>query len=216
MVAISLSALAAFWASDTSLAGESVNAIAGTAPATLTSAAPGAPRLNSDSSVAFAPSREIVQPFGQADAPLVPDEQIDRLRSLDAMVMTAPVEDTLDEETRCLAGAVYFEAKSESLTGQLAVARVVINRARSGRFADSLCGVVYQPGQFSFVRGRSMPAINTGSRDWREAVAIARIALENSWSENPAEGALFFHARRVSPSWNRQKIAAIDNHIFYR
>src|SRR3546814_4388492 len=73
---------------------------------------------------------------------------------------------------KCLAGAVYFESKGESLEGQLAVARVIINRARSGRFADSLCGVIYQPGQFSFVRGNGMPSIRLGSESWREAVAI--------------------------------------------
>lgn len=121
----------------------------------------------------------------------------------------------MDEETRCLASAVFFEARSESLSGQLAVAHVVINRARSGRFARSLCGVVKQRGQFSFVRGGVIPAISASSRDWREAAAIAQIALANSW-ENPVQGALFFHARRVSPGWKLKRVAAIDNHIFYR
>ena len=116
---------------------------------------------------------------------------------------------------KCLAGAVYFESKGESLEGQLAVARVIINRAKSGRFADSLCGVVYQPSQFSFVRGNGMPPIRIDSRSWREAVAIAQIAMNDSWN-SPAEGALFFHARRVSPGWGKAKLAMIDNHIFYR
>ena len=116
---------------------------------------------------------------------------------------------------RCLAGAIYFEAKGESLPGQLAVGRVVVNRAKSGRFPDSYCGVVYQRSQFSFVRGRTMPAIRTNSQDWREAVAIARIADAGSW-ESPAEGALFFHATRVSPGWRLARVTRIDNHVFYR
>lgn len=121
----------------------------------------------------------------------------------------------IDEETRCLAGAVYFESKGETLNGQLAVAKVVIARRDSGRFANSLCGVVYQPSQFSFVRGGKMPAIPTSSRSWSEAVAIAQIALNDAW-ESPVEGALFFHARHVSPGWRMQRLAAVDNHIFYR
>lgn len=121
----------------------------------------------------------------------------------------------LDEETRCLAGAVYFESKGETLNGQLAVAKVVIARRDSGRFAGSLCGVVFQPSQFSFVRGGKMPAIPTASRDWHEAVAIAQIAMKDAW-KSPVEGALFFHAKHVSPGWRMQRLAAVDNHIFYR
>ena len=120
----------------------------------------------------------------------------------------------LDPELRCLAGAVYFESRGESLVGQLAVAHVVLNRAQSGRFPKSLCGVVHQPSQFSFVRGGRMPAIRNGAQ-WNNAVAIAQIARDGSW-KNHAPGALFFHARYVSPGWRKTRIAQIDNHIFYR
>jgi spore germination cell wall hydrolase CwlJ-like protein len=75
--------------------------------------------------------------------------------------------------------------------------------------------VVYQPSQFSFVRGNSMPGINRGSQDWREAVAIARIADAGSW-KSPVEGALSFHAARVSPGWRLARVARVGNHIFYR
>jgi hypothetical protein len=122
---------------------------------------------------------------------------------------------SLGNEERCLAGAVYFESKGESLNGQLAVARVVMARSRSGRFPTSLCGVVYQKSQFSFVRGGGMPPIATGSNNWRNAVAISKIALANSW-KSPVEGALFFHARHVSPGWRLTRLGSIDNHIFYR
>ena len=135
--------------------------------------------------------------------------------SLAALVKATPTSIALSAEEHCLAGAVYFESKSESLAGQLAVARVVINRAKSGRFPSSLCGVVYQPSQFSFVRGRSMPYINKAGQQWKNAVAIAQIAMDNSWKSN-VEGALFFHAKYVSPGWKLRRIASIDNHIFYR
>ena len=116
---------------------------------------------------------------------------------------------------RCLAGAIYFEARGESLDGQLAVGRVIVERENSNRFPDSYCGVVFQRSQFSFVRGSRMPAIRESSAAWRRAVAVARIADQGSW-DSPAEGALFFHAARVSPGWGLTRLARIDNHIFYR
>ena len=121
----------------------------------------------------------------------------------------------ISRQMRCLAGGIYFESRGESLEGQLAVGRVIINRARSSRFPDSYCDVIYQRSQFSFVRGRQMPHIREKSKNWRRAVAIAQIALDDSW-KNPAKGALFFHAARVSPNWRLTRLARVDNHIFYR
>jgi spore germination cell wall hydrolase CwlJ-like protein len=135
--------------------------------------------------------------------------------SLAELVKSLGAATELDTETRCLAGAVYFESKGESLAGQLAVARVVLARSKSGRFPSSICGVVYQPSQFSFVRGGKMPRIDTGSSNWKNAVAISKIALDGSW-KSPVEGALFFHARYVSPGWRLKRMGTIDNHIFYR
>lgn len=155
-----------------------------------------------------------------SDAPVVDkvDEAVAlplKAESLAALVSATPHVASPDAELQCLAAAVYFESRSESLTGQLAVAHVVINRAESGRFPRSLCGVVHQKSQFSFVRGGRMPAINTAGKQWRNAVAIAQIAQNDGW-KNQAPGALFFHATHVSPGWNRPRVAQIDNHIFYR
>ncbi len=135
--------------------------------------------------------------------------------SLAELVSIQNISDDLSPQMKCLAGAIYFEAKSESLEGQLAVGRVVINRAKSGRFPTTYCGVVYQPSQFSFVRGAAMPSINMQSRLWRNAVAIAQIADADIW-QSEAEGALFFHAARVSPGWKLRRIAKVENHIFYQ
>jgi spore germination cell wall hydrolase CwlJ-like protein len=136
-------------------------------------------------------------------------------RTLSALVAAEQSGEDLTAEQECLAGAIYFEARSESFDGQLAVADVILNRADSGRFASTVCGVVHQPGQFSFVRGGRMPSINRDSRDWREAVAIARIAEKDRW-ESAASGALFFHATRVSPRWKLRRVATVGNHVFYR
>ncbi len=140
------------------------------------------------------------------------DDKPDSLAELVA-AHTEPAE--LSNDMQCLAGAIYFEAKSETLAGQLAVGRVIVARAKSGRFPTSYCGVVYQPSQFSFVRGGSMPAIPKGSKAWKNAVAVAQIAHENSWS-SPVEGALFFHAAYVDPDWRLRRVGRIDNHVFYR
>ncbi|MEI4506327.1 cell wall hydrolase [Sphingopyxis sp. CCNWLW253] len=144
-------------------------------------------------------------------APVTADSTADSLAEL---VAETPKPADIDAELRCLAGAVYFESRGESLPGQLAVAHVVINRAQSGRFPKSLCGVVHQKSQFSFVRGGRMPAVRNAAQ-WSNAVAIAQIARDGSW-KNHAPGALFFHARYVSPGWRKTRIAQIDNHIFYR
>lgn len=134
--------------------------------------------------------------------------------SLAALVDGQP-QDGLSSELNCLAGAIYFESKSESLEGQLAVGRVIVARSKSGRYPASYCGVVYQPSQFSFIRGRSMPPINKASQDWRDAVALARIADAGSW-QSPVEGALAFHATSVSPGWRMKRVARVGNHVFYR
>ncbi|MEW9854754.1 cell wall hydrolase [Novosphingobium sp. M1R2S20] len=135
--------------------------------------------------------------------------------TLGALVAAQADVDNLSPEMRCLAGAIYFEARGETLEGQLAVGQVVVNRAESARFPQSYCGVVYQPSQFSFVRGKSMPKVRAGSRAWREAVAVAQIAHEGSW-DSEVKDALYFHATRVSPSWRLTRLARVDNHIFYR
>lgn len=132
-----------------------------------------------------------------------------------AELVAAQPRGALPRELDCLAGAIYFEAKGESLTGQLAVGRVIVARTQSGRFPASYCGVVLQPSQFSFVRGRSMPNVNRSSAQWQRAAAIARIAHSGAW-ESPVEGALFFHAKHVSPGWRLTRMARVENHVFYR
>ncbi len=158
-------------------------------------------------------SEEVVQPL-PAETPAPVLTEAGSLSELVGMVDTAA---PLSENMRCLAGAVYFEARGEPLAGQLAVAQVIINRSEDGRFPASYCGVVAQPRQFSFMRGTQMPQIRTGSAAWARAVAIAEIAHQGLW-ESEAGDAVFFHAKYVRPSWSQRKtrLAQIDTHIFYR
>lgn len=121
-----------------------------------------------------------------------------------------------NRELECLAVGIYFESKSEPLAGQLAVGQVIANRANSkGRFPGSYCGVLFQRGQFSFIRGRSWPAVKRSSKQWQNAVAVARI-VDQELHQSTVGNALFFHARYVSPRWRLKRVAAIGNHIFYR
>ena len=137
-------------------------------------------------------------------------------RSLAELVADHARTEADDAQHECLAVAVYFEAKGESLEGQLAVAEVVLNRAGSGRFPRTVCGVVKQPSQFSFVRGGRFPPIPRASAAWRKAVAVAHIAREEL-ADGAAPRALFFHARYVSPGWRKlTRVATVGNHIFYR
>jgi spore germination cell wall hydrolase CwlJ-like protein len=119
-------------------------------------------------------------------------------------------------ELECLATGIYFESKSEPLAGQLAVGKVIANRAASGgRFPDSYCGVLFQRGQFSFVHGHGLPSVAHSNRQWQTAVAIARI-VDRRLQQSSVGNALFFHARYVSPGWGLKRVASIGNHIFYR
>jgi len=119
-------------------------------------------------------------------------------------------------ELECLATGIYFESKGEPLAGQLAVGRVIANRAGSGgRFPSTYCGVLFQRGQFSFVHGHSLPSVAHSNRQWQTAVAVAKI-VDQGLKDSTVGNALFFHARYVSPGWRMKRVASIGNHVFYR
>lgn len=175
---------------------------------------------------------ELLDPDGQPqlsapqlESPQAPDgdddaaaavETVDRSDDLPTMVAQLRSADPGSRELECLATGVYFEAKSEPLAGQLAVGQVIANRAESGgRFPSTYCGVLFQRGQFSFVRGRSLPKVPRASRQWHTAVAIAKI-VDRDLKQSIVGKALFFHARYVSPGWRLKRVASIGNHIFFR
>lgn len=133
----------------------------------------------------------------------------------DALAAQGDADVDVDGAITCLASAIYFEAKGEPTDGQLAVAEVIINRAKSGRFPADVCGVVKQRGQFSFVRGGEIPIIDSGRSSYRTALAVAKVAMAKAW-ESSAPKALYFHARTEPMSGRVVKVAAIGNHVFYR
>lgn len=151
-----------------------------------------------------------------ADAEVTASQVLKPTGDLPSLVAQLRGSDPGSRELECLAVGIYFESKSEPLSGQLAVGEVIANRANSnGRFPSTYCGVLFQRGQFSFVRGGRWPAVNKGGLQWKNAVAIARI-VDQELHDSPVPRALFFHARRVSPGWKLTRVGTVGNHVFYR
>ncbi len=131
------------------------------------------------------------------------------------------------DEQLCLTQAIYHEARGESEAGQWAVANVIINRALSKKFPQTLCGVVFQNAdqgryrcQFTFAcDGRS--DFGTEKAAWNRAVQMAQTAYrEFQQGERPGvipNSALYYHTTAVAPSWSNkfQRVAAIGAHVFY-
>jgi spore germination cell wall hydrolase CwlJ-like protein len=126
---------------------------------------------------------------------------------------------------KCLANAIYFEARGETVRGQMAVAQVVINRVFSGHYPDNVCGVVYQSTrryhrlrcQFSFTCNGVSHRI-TEPDAFERATQIARAALDGHFWLNDIGKATHYHARWVHPRWVREmrRLDRIGVHTFYR
>jgi spore germination cell wall hydrolase CwlJ-like protein len=152
----------------------------------------------------------LVTPKSEAPAPTSP------AKPLADLVQVYAATHTSDREQECLANAVYFEARSEPIEGQLAVAEVVLNRAASGRYPTDLCAVITQKAQFSFINRGRFPRADRASEAWKKAVAIASIARQKLAGNLPS-GVLWYHATYVSPSWGKRltRQTQIGLHIFY-
>jgi spore germination cell wall hydrolase CwlJ-like protein len=126
-------------------------------------------------------------------------------------------------EHRCLAEAVYFEARSESERGQAAVAQVVLNRVQSGIYPSTICGVVYQNRhrhlacQFTFAcEGKSLAI--TEPEPWRVAVQITSDVVSGKTYLADVGASTHYHAKYVRPYWAKRlrKMDVIGTHIFYK
>ncbi len=129
---------------------------------------------------------------------------------------------TGDEDWRCLSEALYFEARGESVRGQFAVAEVILNRVKSSRFPDSLCGVIRQGTgkkyqcQFTYTCDGHKEVIHE-KKAFERVSKVARAAIDGVAKEL-TEGATHYHTTAVRPSWARvyRETARIGVHIFYR
>ena len=127
-----------------------------------------------------------------------------------------------DEEWRCLAEALYFEARGETVKGQFAVAEVILNRVDSARFPDSVCGVIRQGTgqryqcQFSYTCDGKSDAIH--ERAAFESVGKVARAILDGANHNLTGGATHYHTTAVQPKWSNvyTRTAKIGVHVFYR
>lgn len=125
-------------------------------------------------------------------------------------------------EQRCLAEAIYYEARGESRQGQMAVAEVVANRVRSSLYPDTFCDVVYQGSyrdtgcQFSFTCDGSLNRRPRGAA-WREANVLASQLL-NGLTRPVTNRATHYHTTAIDPYWSASLVETtrIGAHIFYR
>lgn len=139
---------------------------------------------------------------------------------------TIPVD---KKEQRCLAKAIYFEARNQSLEGKLAVVAVVLNRVKIGIHPNSICEVVHDGCQFSWNCDNTKkydPAKHKKKEEreaWEDALELAKlsiIAYNNGDFKDVTFGATYFHAKYVKPYWSRwkklERTVRIEDHIFYR
>ena len=186
------------------------NLLASPAPATQAPVieAPALPAASTPApapvALAAAPARPAILQTPTAAAPAAPEA--DEAEDEDEAVSVSA------RELECLTKVILYEAGAESRAGQVAVAQVVMNRVESPRFPNTICGVVYQRGQFSAIRSFNPPR----NARWNRAMALARDVLDG---HEPMVGeALYFHATRVRPAFvrSRTRVATIGNHVFYR
>lgn len=135
--------------------------------------------------------------------------------------VTAAVRNT---QLECLAKNIYYEAGSEPFEGKVAVAQVTLNRVNSGLFPDDVCKVIYQKNvvyekvlcQFSWycTVPSNKPIKHLAA--YKESEIVARQVLLEGFRLPSLEKALYYHADYVNPKWNKERVAKIGQHIFYK
>lgn len=140
-------------------------------------------------------------------------------------IMSSMEKEVDHRQLTCLALNIYHEARGEPKAGQYAVAEVTLNRVASSRYPNTICEVVYEKnwdrirgryvGAFSWTEFDVKPALK--KKEWHRAIEVAE-AVYYQRQEPKLDGALFYHAQSIKPSWARKKtpVARIGRHIFYR
>lgn len=119
-----------------------------------------------------------------------------------------------DKEFDCLVRNVYYESKSEPRNGKLAVALVTLNRVDNPKYPNTICGVVYQKGQFSWTRDKKLLKYKINAEQWHAAKSAALEAYMNRGILGQFM-ATHFHNQTVKPGWKLKRVARIGGHTFY-
>jgi spore germination cell wall hydrolase CwlJ-like protein len=129
-----------------------------------------------------------------------------------------------EQQLECLARNIYHEAAMEPFEGKVAVAQVTLNRAASSKFPNDICKVVHQRNivydkvicQFSWYCETSTKAKPIYAAAYKESYEVAKKVLLEGFRLKGLTDAMYYHASYISPNWNKQQIAKIGNHIFYK
>jgi N-acetylmuramoyl-L-alanine amidase len=129
-----------------------------------------------------------------------------------------------EQQLACLAKNIYHEAGNEPFEGKVAVAQVTLNRAASGKFPSDICQVIYQKNvvydkvlcQFSWYCDRTSATKPLNKAVYAECETVAKKVLLEGFRLPSLEQALYFHGDYINPGWNRQQVAKVGRHIFYR
>lgn len=130
----------------------------------------------------------------------------------------------VERQLQCMTKNVYWEAASEPFEGKVAVAQVTMNRMMSGKFPDSVCGVVEQKTsfyknvvcQFSWFCETNHVTKPVYKKMYDESGEVAKMVMLEGFRLPNLKDAMYYHADYVNPRWNKEKITQIGRHIFYK
>lgn len=125
--------------------------------------------------------------------------------------------DVDDKQLNCLAANIYYEGRNQPALGQLAIGLTTVTRARQEGWPTSICGVVKQRGQFSWV-GKKHKQPKWDQLAYLRSVSLANQILSGDFDNLiPLFAPTYFHTTRVNPKWNRhlEKLVVIKDHVFY-
>lgn len=130
----------------------------------------------------------------------------------------------IETQLTCLARNIYWEAAGEPFEGKVAVAQVTMNRMASGKFPDTVCGVVHQKTtvynkivcQFSWLCENNYRTKTVHRKMYQESEEVAKMVMLEGFRLKTLDNALYYHADYVNPRWNKDKVTQIGRHIFYK
>lgn len=130
----------------------------------------------------------------------------------------------VQKQLECMSKNIYWEAANEPFEGKVAVAQVTMNRVNSGKFPDSVCGVVYQKTsfisnvvcQFSWFCESTHKTKPVYQKLYNESEEVAKMVMLEGFRLPNLKQALYYHADYVNPRWKKDKVTQIGHHIFYK
>lgn len=133
---------------------------------------------------------------------------------------------TNNNEYRCLVRNLYFEGRGEGLVGQAYIVKTVLNRVRDNKHPKSICGVIYQPRQFSWVKQLPKEKHRVPQTTIQEKELLSSLELLSTFvigldrlGVDFTQGSKYYHSTRIKPRWDYNKIEKTDTiggHVFYR